>query len=204
MKIASSSARLAVFVLGVAALVTVRPSGLLAQAAHAHAGTGAVVVGVTPSQEQAKGGALVRTVREATERFQDVEVAKSEGYALQFGCVSGSDSGAMGMHFVNGKLVGDGELDPTKPEIVIYEPQPNGQLKLIGADFLVLADAWNAKHAGPPEMMGQLFHLFEAPNRFGLPAFYTLHVWAWKESPTGSFVNWHQNVSCNAFSGKQQ
>jgi len=191
-------------VLGVAALVTVRPSGLLAQAAHAHAGTGAVVVGVTPSQEQAKGGALVRTVREATERFQDVEVAKSEGYALQFGCVSGSDSGAMGMHFVNGKLVGDGELDPTKPEIVIYEPQPNGQLKLIGADFLVLADAWNAKHAGPPEMMGQLFHLFEAPNRFGLPAFYTLHVWAWKESPTGSFVNWHQNVSCNAFSGKQQ
>lgn len=204
MKIASSSARLAVFVLGVAALVTVRPSGLLAQAAHAHAGTGAVVVGVTPSQEQAKGGALVRTVREATERFQDVEVAKSEGYALQFGCVSGSDSGAMGMHFVNGKLVGDGELDPTKPEIVIYEPQPNGQLKLIGADFLVLADAWNAKHAGPPEMMGQLFHLFETPNRFGLPAFYTLHVWAWKESPTGSFVNWHQNVSCNAFSGKQQ
>ena len=206
MKIASSSARLAVFVLGVAALVTVRPSGLLAQAAHAHAhaGTGAVVVGVTPSQEQAKGGALVRTVREATERFQDVEVAKSEGYALQFGCVSGSDSGAMGMHFVNGKLVGDGELDPTKPEIVIYEPQPNGQLKLIGADFLVLADAWNAKHAGPPEMMGQLFHLFEAPNRFGLPAFYTLHVWAWKESPTGSFVNWHQNVSCNAYSGKQE
>ena len=202
MKIASSSARLAVFVLGVAALVTVRPSGLLAQAAHAHTGTGTVVV--TPSQEQAKGGALVRTVREATERFQDVEVAKSEGYALQFGCVSGSDSGAMGMHFVNGKLVGDGELDPTKPEIVIYEPQPNGQLKLIGADFLVLADAWNAKHAGPPEMMGQLFHLFEAPNRFGLPAFYTLHVWAWKESPTGSFVNWHQNVSCNAFSGKQQ
>jgi hypothetical protein len=201
MKIASSSARLAVFVLGAAALVTVHPSGLLAQAAHAHAGA-ADVAEATPRQE-GKGGALVRIVREATERFQDVEVAKSEGYVLQFGCVSGSDSGAMGMHFVNGKLVGDGELDPTKPEIVIYEPQPNGQLKLIGADFLVLADAWNAKHAGPPEMMGQLFHLFEAPNRFGLPAFYTLHVWAWKESPTGSFVNWHQNVSCNAYSGKQ-
>jgi hypothetical protein len=200
MKIASS-ARLAVFVLGAAALVTLHTSGLHAQAAHAHAGSGAVAE-ATPRQE-GKGGALVRIVREATERFQDVEVAKSEGYVLQFGCVSGSDSGAMGMHFVNGPLVGDGELDPTKPEIVIYEPQPNGQLKLIGADFLVLADAWNAKHAGPPEMMGQLFHLFEAPNRFGLPAFYTLHVWAWKESPTGSFVNWHQNVSCNAYSGKQ-
>ena len=40
----------------------------------------------------------------------------------------------------------------------------------------------------PPQLMGQLFHLFEAPNRFGLPAFYTLHVWAWKENPTGTFV----------------
>lgn len=203
MKIASSSARLAVFVLGAAALVTLRPSGLHAQAAHAHTGAGAVAVAEATPRQEGKGGALVRIVREATERFQDVEVAKSEGYVLQFGCVSGSDAGAMGMHFVNGKLVGDGELDPTKPEIVIYEPQPNGQLKLIGADFLVLADAWNAKHAAPPEMMGQLFHLFEAPNRFGLPAFYTLHVWAWKDSPTGSFVNWHQNVSCNAYTGKQ-
>jgi hypothetical protein len=52
---------------------------------------------------------------------------------------------------------------------------------------------------GPPELMGQLFHLFESPNRFGLPAFYTLHVWAWKENPNGTFVNWNQNVSCDAY-----
>ena len=106
----------------------------------------------------------------------------------------------MGLHYVNGPLVMDGELDPTKPEIVIYEPGPNGTLKLVGADFLVLADAWNAKHSAPPEMMGQLFHLFEAPNRFGLPNFYTLHVWAWKPNPTGMFVNWHSKISCEAFS----
>jgi protein-S-isoprenylcysteine O-methyltransferase Ste14 len=36
-------------------------------------------------------------------------------------------------------------------------------------------------------------------NRFGLPAFYTLHVWAWKENPNGTFVNWHPNVSCDGF-----
>jgi len=191
MSIKSSFTKLGLFIMGVAALVSLGPSGVSAQAAHEH------------GQEIKSGGALIKVVREATERFQDVEVAKAEGYVLQFGCVSGSESGAMGMHFVNGALVGDGELDPTRPEIVIYEPLPNGKLKLIGADFLVLADAWNTKHAGPPQMMGQLFHLFEAPNRFGLPAFYTLHVWAWKESPTGAFVNWHQNVSCNAFAGKQ-
>jgi hypothetical protein len=198
MNITHSFARIAVFSMAVAALVSARSSGAAAQAQHEHTPAASAV----SSEQDSKAGALIKVVREATRRFQDVEVAKAEGYALQFGCVSGSEFGAMGMHFVNGALVGDPTLDPARPEIVIYEPQPNGALKLIGADFLVLADAWNATHAGPPEMMGQLFHLFEAPNRFGLPAFYTLHVWAWKESPTGSFVNWHQNVSCNAFSGK--
>ena len=151
------------------------------------------------------GGPLVDIVRQATEKYRDVRVAQADGYTLTFGCVSGGEIGAMGMHFVNFDLVGDGEIDPTKPEIVIYEPLPGGRLKLIGADYLVLADQWNAKHpGGAPEMMGQLFHLFEAPNRFGLPSFYTLHVWAWKENPTGTFVNWHTNVSCEAFGGQGQ
>jgi hypothetical protein len=156
------------------------------------------------AEQKRQAGAFVKVVRQATERFKDVAVAEAEGYALQFGCVSGPDAGAMGMHFVNGPLVGDGELDATRPEIVIYEPLPGGRLRLIGADYLVLADQWNAKHTSPPELMGQLFHLFESPNRFGLPAFYTLHVWAWKDSPTGTFVNWHSNVSCDAFSGQNR
>ena len=147
-------------------------------------------------------GAFIKLVRESTERFKDVTVADHEGYELQFGCVSGPDYGAMGMHFVNFPLVFDGVLDAAKPEIVIYEPLPNGRLRLIGADYLVLADAWNATHSAPPQLGGQLLHFFEAPNRFGLPPFYTLHVWAWKENPTGAFVNWHANVSCEAFSGE--
>jgi hypothetical protein len=176
---------------GIVALGTVWQSPALAQGKHVHAAT---------VQDNASTNALVATVREATERFKDVAVADAAGYKLQFGCVSGPDSGAMGLHYVNGPLVMDGELDPTRPEIVIYEPGPNGTLKLVGADFLVLADAWNAKHSAPPEMGGQLFHLFEAPNRFGLPNFYTLHVWAWKANPTGMFVNWHSKISCDAFS----
>jgi hypothetical protein len=148
-------------------------------------------------------GAFLRIVRESTERFKDVRVAEAEGYALQFGCVSGNDEGAMGLHYVNGDLVNSGVLDATRPQIVIYEPTPFGELRLIGADYLVLANAWNAAHSGPPELMGQLFHLFEAPNRFGLPAFYTLHVWAWKDNPKGAFVNWHPNVSCGSYSGKK-
>jgi hypothetical protein len=185
------------------------------------AGALALAVSVAASQAHAQGtrpperphhatsgapgtSALVDIVRQSTERFRDVSVAMAEGYGLQFGCVSGSEAGAMGMHFVNFPLVVDGDIDATRPEIVIYEPLPDGQLRLIGADYLVLADAWHAKHSGPPELMGQLFHLFEAPNRFGLPAFYTLHVWAWKENPNGTFVNWHPKVSCDGFSGQGQ
>ena len=146
---------------------------------------------------------LVRIVREVTERFKDPAVAEGEGYKLAFGCVSGPDYGAMGMHFVNFSLVGDPALDPRRPEIVLYEPRPDGRLQLIGADYLVLASAWDALHPGePPQIMGQALHLFEAPNRFGLPSFYTLHVWAWKENPTGTFVNWHANVLCDTFSGQ--
>lgn len=146
------------------------------------------------------GSALLKIVRDSTERFKDVNVAKAEGYALQFGCVSGSDSGAMGLHYVNGDLVNSGVLDATRPQIVIYEAQPDGNLKLIGADYLLFAEPWDKTHKAPPELMGQLFHLFDAPNRFGLPAFYTLHVWAWKDNPNGAFVNWHPHVSCESFS----
>jgi hypothetical protein len=109
----------------------------------------------------------------------------------------------MGLHYVNLSLVGDGVLDPAKPEIVIYEPLPNGGRKLIGADFLVFYDHWHAANTGTPQLGGQLMHLIDAPNRYGLPAFYTLHVWAWKPSPTGAFVNWHQDVSCEAFDGQE-
>ena len=110
----------------------------------------------------------------------------------------------MGMHFVNvAKTFDGGKLDAADPEIVIYEPTANGRLRLIGADYLVIAADWDAKHPeGPPQLMGQLFHLFESPNRFGMPPFYTLHVWAWKENPTGTFVNWHSKVSCDGFSGQ--
>jgi hypothetical protein len=200
MNVRSVATKFTVFIIGIFALTISWHQGALAQGDHSH----------TPDAPQRelkwdqkdKANELVKIVRESTERFKDAAVAENEGYFLRFGCVSGPDSGAMGLHYVNFPNVIDGELDATRPEIVIYEPLPNGSLRLIGADYLVLADAWDAKHESPPQLMGQLLHHFGAPNRFGLPAFYTLHVWAWKENPTGTFVNWHSNVSCDAFSGQ--
>jgi hypothetical protein len=147
---------------------------------------------------------LVKLVREITGQYKDVTVAKSAGYALAFGCVSGPETGAMGLHYVNMPLVTDGEIDANRPEIILYEPAGNDQVRLVGADYLVLADAWDKTHTSAPELMGQKFQQFEAPNRFGLPRFYTLHVWAWKANPTGTFVNWHSNISCDSFTGPTQ
>jgi hypothetical protein len=181
-------------------LINVCSSRAQAQDEHAHTQT-AQNQEMTPEQHR-QSGELIKIIRESTERFKDVAVAEAEGYALQFGCVSSDDVGAMGLHYVNAALVNSGVLDATRPQIVIYEPKPGGGLQLVGADFLLMKDAWDKKNPGPPQLMGQLFHFFESPNRFGLPAFYTLHVWAWKNNPYGAFVNWHPKVSCEFFSGQ--
>ena len=155
-------------------------------------------------ESAAPNNALATMVRRITEPYKDVSAAKEAGYALAFGCVTGPDSGAMGLHYVNMPLVLDGQIDAAHPEIILYEPAENGEVRLVGADYLVFADAWDKTHSSAPELMGQKFQQFEAPNRFGLPRFYTLHVWAWKDNPTGTFVNWHSNISCDAFSGPTQ
>ena len=73
------------------------------------------------ADQQSRQSALIRIVRESTERFKDVSGGRGEGYRLQFGCVSGDDFGAMGLHYVNGALVNNGVVDATRPQIVIYE-----------------------------------------------------------------------------------
>jgi len=170
-----------------------------AQDGHSHA-TPSAQRELTP-EEKRRAGELVSQVRDATAQFKD---GPSPDYKQVFGCVSGGDFGAMGMHFLNDKLMGDGDVNVMTPEILLYEPLPNGKLRLTGADYIVDAAEWDAnpKHKGaPPELLGQLFHYFDSPNRFKLNPFYTLHVWAWKDNPNGTFANWNPNVSCDAFVG---
>jgi hypothetical protein len=152
---------------------------------------------LTPQQND-----LVRAVRAATAQFRNVTDPSQVGdpYMLLFGCVSGGDFGAMGLHFVRGDILHDGEVNANEPEILLFEPTRNGGIRLTGADFIVFKSEWEAKHKdGPPSLNGQLFHLFDSPNRFGLDPFYTLHVWAWKDNPNGTFTNWNPTVSCDAF-----
>jgi hypothetical protein len=142
---------------------------------------------------------LVQEVRLATADFRNVNVALGAGYASTESCVSGPEKGAMGIHFANGPLIEDGLLDAKSPELLIYE-QRNGRLRLLGVEFLVVAEAWHSHTPATPVLMGQQFHFVGSPNRYGLPPFYELHVWAWKDNPSGMFVDWNPAVSCEEFS----
>ncbi|HEY1328851.1 MAG TPA: hypothetical protein VGI14_18070 [Casimicrobiaceae bacterium] len=142
---------------------------------------------------------LVEKVRAATTRYVNVNVARSDGWVPGTPCVSGPDAGAMGVHFIMPSRVGDGELNPNEPEALIYEPMGSGALRLVGVEFIVLAADWAAKHpgGGTPALDGHLTHYVGEPNRYGLPAFYELHVWAWQDNPNGSFADWNTTVSCD-------
>jgi len=139
---------------------------------------------------------LVEDVRNATRVYLDVNNAGPAGYGPAFGCVTGPDHGAMGIHYVNGTLVGDGEIKLEYPEALIYEPVGNAR-RLVGVEYIVDAATWMAANNNvPPSLDGQDFQFVGAPNRFGLDPFFELHVWAWRDNPQGAFVDWNNAVTC--------
>lgn len=138
---------------------------------------------------------LVQIVREATTQYLDINNAVAAGYGPFLGCVSGSDHGAMGVHYVNPNLL-NGTIDATHPQALIYEPSSNGQMKLVGVEFITDAATWLQNNSSPPVLEGQVFLFVNSPNRFNIPSFFELHVWAWRDNPQGSFVDWNDHVTC--------
>jgi hypothetical protein len=132
------------------------------------------------------GHTLSEHVRLANDRFKDVAVAVSEGYA-PIPCASGVDGGAMGVHYVKASLIGD-SVDIKHPQAVMYEPKAGGRMELVAVEYIT--------SKGPASLEGQLFNFTNAPNRYGLGPFYELHVWAWKANPHGTFADMNPTVSC--------
>jgi hypothetical protein len=176
-----------VLALAMAQTAVAQPSGSMAQESHS------APEGNTISQ------LLFDKVRTATRRFLDVNVAMHDGWVPATPCVSGPEAGAMGVHFVLPSRLGDGMLNPNEPEALIYEPMANGALRLVGAEFIVFSSDWASLHpdGGTPAVDGHLTNFVPEPNRFGLHAFYELHVWAWEHNPSGTFADWNTNVSCD-------
>lgn len=162
------------------------------------AGTSPIANAAQPEADSDRGSPVVQAVRAATHDYRDVNAAISAGYVSTGTCASGPNEGAMGVHYVNEAYLADGEIDVSRPEILVYEPR-NGRLQLAAIEFFVIAEQWDAAHEEPPALDGQLFHYLGAPNRLRLPANYQLHVWAWKRNPKGTFADWNPQVSCAQF-----
>ncbi len=143
----------------------------------------------------------LREVEQATRQYRDVAQAVSAGYGEfkdkdGIACIALPNVGGMGVHYVNGNLVGDTVLDPLRPESLVYAVGGAGRLKLAAVEYIVFADAWDAQHDDPPSLFGATFDLTPSPNRFDIPAFYALHAWIYRGNPTGTFAPWNPKVTC--------
>jgi hypothetical protein len=140
-------------------------------------------------------------VRAATSKFHRLAAAKADGRevlkdAAGIACIENPGVGGMGIHYVKGSIVKDGKINATTPEAVIYEPQPNGGMRLVAVEYVVFKDAWDKAHKGRPSLFGRKFEEVKADNRYGLPPFYELHAWIFKHNSRGMFDDWNPKVSC--------
>lgn len=141
--------------------------------------------------------------RQATRQFHSLPTAKKAGYARfkdknGIACIAMPPMGAMGVHYVNGNLVGTPAVLLRHPEALVYAPE-HGHLRLAALEYLVLKSAWDKAHgmdAPRPQLYGYRFNITRAPNRYGLPTFYSLHAWIWKHNPAGMFAMWNPAVHC--------
>lgn len=180
-------------------MVLTRRSGTLGAAAVI--ATVAVSVAAASLQPSGGDGPEIGAAVRAGAKYQSASAATRAGYSLLrdrdgIACIAMPGMGAMGVHFVRSSLVADPAISASKPEALVYEPVGDRKLKLAAVEYVVLQKAWDAGHASAPKLFGQEFALTPDGNRFGLPAFYSLHAWLWKPNTEGTFAMWNPSVTC--------
>jgi len=160
-------------------------------------------------------------LREAMTKYKNIEVALAEGYLSPDNhCVSAAgeglppDLGAMGVHFIQPKLLEitateprvDGDSTHTDwmhPSILIYEPQADGSMELVAVENLVFEKSWKA--SGKTEELvlnGRAWdHMADDPSTpgdeaHGFMPHYDQHVWLFRENPMGTLMPFNPNVTC--------
>lgn len=189
---ALAAAIAAVAVIGVACSENADPVAATAARGAAHAGHDAPAHG-RPSHESSTRGQrnAAERVRAATAQFADPDVAVAAGYNVQFppGCATlGDGLASQGFHYLNPSLAGDTKIDLLRPELVMYEPQADGSLQLVGVDYVVPFDLW--KSPQPPVLLGMPFMRNEPLS------VWALHIWTERENSDGLFAAWNPDVSC--------
>jgi hypothetical protein len=144
----------------------------------------------------------LQPIRVATAKYHNIATALANGYVPfvdinGVSCIAEPGMGGMGVHFVNPALIQDPAIDPRQPEALVYAPGPDGTLRLAALEYLVDKVAWRSTRSTLPFLFpGHPFDETDAPNRYGLAAFYSQHVWAWKRNPAGPLAMWNPNVHC--------
>jgi hypothetical protein len=119
---------------------------------------------------------LRRAFRHATAIYHDTDRLERNGWVrLQETCFE-EDAGTtrLGIVFVNPSRI-DGVIHPAQPEVLYYEPQSDGDLKLMGGEYFCPVEACPT----PPTLFNQTFRFEEDTNG------HALHVWAWLSNPNG-------------------
>lgn len=202
--------RLPFAVLAVAGAVTLAAcdsdTPLMADHHHHHDHAGHDMVTARPAGPPALGASDLAMIRAGSARFRNEARAVGAGFVDVSGCVSAPPgiplTGAMGHHYVNFERFANLEIDPSRPEILLYIPDERGRMELVGVEFAVNAAAWHAEY-GPdvfPEVAGVRY---DPPNPNAAPGSlpntaYTLHIWNWKENPQGMFAPFNSALSCPA------
>jgi hypothetical protein len=168
----------------------------------------ALTISVIPVVADSGGQSAAAGARAATARFHDLSAADAAGYSVQVADLAGitcidSAAGAMGVHYLNPNLVPElfdagagADVDAATPELLVYAPGPDGQLRLVALEYLTIKAAWDAQHAAAPSLFGRTFDSTAVGNRYGLPAFYSLHAWIWDPNPADIFAPYNPRVTC--------
>ena len=151
------------------------------------------------------------TVRQATEKYQDVEVALDDGYRISLQQVPN-----MGAHFINYEWMGDGVFNPAEPEFLLYIQDETEEWELVGTGFLLPINLPQPGEDHPEAFVGPLdnWHVHyslcvggrgnidsatpeECQERGGLwQASYgwMIHAYVWVDNPLGVFGMWNSNI----------
>ena len=132
--------------------------------------------------------------RMAAEAFYHLQDAVAAGYEPLFDCTDAGADGAMGQHYINKTYAMDGTLDVTKPDVLMYEPQADGSMHLVALEYIVFQSQWNGKDA--PMMMGHQLQLKHKVGKHEVDPFYELHVWHWRDNPSGMTADYNPSVTC--------
>jgi len=129
-------------------------------------------------------------LRRATAPFHNFEKAKAAGWSAQItACMTDpAGAGAMGFHYGNPAII-DGSVSVDKPELLLYEPEKNGRLRLVAVEYIIPYTA-HSRSATPPVLFGQEFKQNDTFQLWGL------HAWVWKHNPSGMFADWNPRVTC--------